>query len=58
MVGDSNRAAAAELSPESGDESICDARNTFSGDFIDVFRNWPVEPAGKHIEWEVINIFR
>jgi predicted ester cyclase len=37
------------------------ARNTFSGDFTDVFTSspiGPVEPTGEHVEWEVINTFR
>ena len=37
------------------------ARTTFSGDFTGVFTYspvGPVEPNGKHIEWQVIGIFR
>jgi predicted ester cyclase len=37
------------------------ARNTFSGDFTDVFTSspiGPVKPSGQHVEWEVINTFR
>jgi predicted ester cyclase len=37
------------------------ARNTFSGDFTDVFTYspvGPVPPTGLHIEWEAINTFR
>jgi len=37
------------------------ARNTFSGDFTGVFTHspiGPVEPNGKHVDWEAINTFR
>ena len=37
------------------------ARNTFAGHFTSVFTSspiGPVEPAGQHVEWEVINTFR
>ncbi len=37
------------------------ARTMFSGDFTDVFTYspiGPVEPTGKHVEWEVIGTFR
>jgi predicted ester cyclase len=37
------------------------ARTTFSGDFTSVFTFspiGPVEPTGKHVEWEVIHTFR
>jgi predicted ester cyclase len=37
------------------------ARTTFSGNFTGVFTYspvGPVEPTGKHIEWEVIGLFR
>jgi len=37
------------------------ARNTFSGDFTGVFTRspiGPVEPNGKHLDWEAINTFR
>jgi predicted ester cyclase len=37
------------------------ARTTFSGDFTGIFTYspiGPVEPTGKHLEWEVIGIFR
>ena len=37
------------------------ARTTFSGDFTGVFTYspiGPVEPTGKHVEWEVIGMFR
>ena len=37
------------------------ARNTFSGDFTGRFTSspiGPVEPNGRHVEWEAINTFR
>jgi predicted ester cyclase len=37
------------------------ARTTFSGDFTSTFTYspiGPVEPSGRHIEWELIGIFR
>jgi predicted ester cyclase len=37
------------------------ARNTFSGDFTGLFTYspiGPVEPNGRHVEWEAINTFR
>jgi SnoaL-like polyketide cyclase len=37
------------------------ARTTFSGDFTGIFAYspiGPVEPTGRHLEWEVIGIFR
>jgi predicted ester cyclase len=37
------------------------ARDTFSGDFTDVFTYSPIgplEPTGQHVEWEVMNTFR
>ena len=43
------------------DGNFLAARNTFSGDFTDVFTYspiGPVEPTGEHVEWEVINTFR
>jgi predicted ester cyclase len=43
------------------DGNFLAARNTFSGDFIGVFRYspiGPVEPTGEHLEWEVMNTFR
>jgi predicted ester cyclase len=43
------------------DGNFLAARNTFSGDFTDVFTSSPVgrvEPTGRHVEWEAINTFR
>jgi predicted ester cyclase len=43
------------------DGNLLAARTRFSGDFTDVFTYspiGPVEPTGKHIEWEVIGTFR
>lgn len=43
------------------DGNVLAARNTFSGDFTGVFTYspiGPVEPTGRHVEWEVINTFR
>jgi predicted ester cyclase len=43
------------------DGSFLAARTTFSGDFTAVFTYspiGPVEPTGRHLEWEVIGIFR
>jgi predicted ester cyclase len=43
------------------DGNFLAARDTFSGDFANVFTHspiGPVEPTGKHIEWEVMNTFR
>ena len=43
------------------DGNFLAARNTFSGDFTDVFTHspvGPVEPTGQHLEWEAINTFR
>lgn len=37
------------------------ARNTFSGEFTNVFTASPIgplEPTGEYVEWEVINTFR
>jgi predicted ester cyclase len=42
------------------DGSFLAARNTFSGDFTGVFVYspiGPIQPTGRHIEWEVINTF-
>jgi predicted ester cyclase len=42
------------------DGNFLAARTRFSGDFTDVFTYspiGPVEPTGKHIEWEVIGTF-
>src|SRR5580692_5528639 len=41
--------------------NLAAACNTFSGDFTGVFTQspiGPVEPTGRHLEWEVINTFR
>jgi predicted ester cyclase len=43
------------------DGNFLAARTTFSGDFSEVFTYspiGPVEPNGKHLEWEVIGTFR
>ncbi len=43
------------------DGNFLAARTTFSGDFTGVFTYspiGPVEPTGRHLEWEVIGIFR
>jgi predicted ester cyclase len=43
------------------DGSFMSARTTFSGDFTRVFTYsplGPVEPTGRHVEWEVIGIFK
>jgi predicted ester cyclase len=43
------------------DGNLLAARTTFSGDFTGVFSYspiGPVEPTGRHLEWEVIGIFR
>jgi predicted ester cyclase len=43
------------------DGNFMAARTTFSGDFTGVFTYspiGPVEPTGKHLEWEVIGTFR
>jgi predicted ester cyclase len=43
------------------DGNFLGARTTFSGDFTGPFTYspiGPVEPTGKHLEWEVIGIFR
>ena len=43
------------------DGNFLAARTTFSGDFSGVFTyspTGPVEPAGEHLEWEVIGTFR
>jgi predicted ester cyclase len=41
--------------------NVLAARTTFSGDFTGVFTYspiGPVEPTGRHLEWEVIGTFR
>src|SRR6202030_4361472 len=43
------------------DGSFLAARTTFSGDFTGVFTYspiGPVEPTGRHLEWELIGTFR
>jgi predicted ester cyclase len=43
------------------DGNFLAARTRFSGEFTDVFTYspiGPVEPSGKHLEWEVIGTFR
>ena len=43
------------------DGTFLAARTTFSGDFTGVFTYspiGPVEPTGRHLEWEVIGTFR
>jgi predicted ester cyclase len=43
------------------DGNFLAARTRFSGDFSAVFTHspiGPVEPTGKHTEWEVIGLFR
>ena len=43
------------------DGNFLAARTTFSGDFTSVFTHspiGPVEPTGKHLEWELIGTFR
>ena len=43
------------------DGNFLAARTTFSGDFTDVFKHspiGPVEPTGRHLDWEVIGTFR
>ena len=43
------------------DGNFLAARTVFSGDFTDVFTYspiGPVEPTGRHVEWEVIGHFR
>ena len=43
------------------DDDFLAARTLFSGDFTDVFTHSPIgplEPTGKHVEWEVIGTFR
>jgi predicted ester cyclase len=43
------------------DGNFLAARNTFSGDFTNLFTHSPigaVTPTGEHIEWEAINTFR
>jgi predicted ester cyclase len=43
------------------EDNFLAARTTFSGDFTGVFTRspvGPVEPTGRHIEWEVMGIFR
>jgi predicted ester cyclase len=43
------------------DGHLLAARTTFSGDLTGVFRYspvGPVEPSGRHLEWEVIGIFK
>jgi predicted ester cyclase len=43
------------------DGNFLAARTTFSGDFTGVFTHspiGPVEPTGRHLEWEVMGMFR
>jgi predicted ester cyclase len=43
------------------DGNFLAARSTFSGDFTGVFTHspiGPVEPSGRHLEWQVIGTFR
>jgi len=43
------------------DGNFLAARTTFSGDFTGVFTHSPIgplEPTGKHLEWEVMGAFR
>ncbi len=43
------------------DGNFLAARNTFSGEFTAVFTHspiGPVQPTGRHLEWELINTFR
>ena len=42
------------------DGNFLAARNTFSGEFTAVFTHspiGPVQPTGRHLEWELINTF-
>jgi predicted ester cyclase len=44
-----------------GEGSWLASRTLFSGTFVDVFTQSPVgplQPTGRHIEWEVMNLFR
>jgi hypothetical protein len=55
LQGSSNRPSA-----DHRGRRLLAARTTFSGDFTGLFTHLPigpVEPAGQHIEWEVIGTF-